>query len=140
MPVWRPCGSCPRSIALLLTPDYDLVAPDILRMEVASALLKSRRKNEISARDAVEALEILSAAAVRIFPAADYVDTAFDIALRHGGSLYDAIYLALARGLNAPVVTNDAQLAVVSRASQIRALMISGGPPRLPRAALRRVR
>ena len=109
----------------------------------------------LSANSGAEALEILSAAAVRMFPAADYVDAAFtellwlgdvgmfpaadyvdaafDLALGHGGSLYDGIYLALARSLNAPVVTNDARLAAVARASHIRALMIGGGPPRLPR-------
>ncbi len=119
--------------ALLLTPDYDLVSPDLLRTEVAGALLKSLRKKQISSRDAVEALEILSAAGVRMFPAADYVDAAFHIALDHGGSLYDGIYLALARSLNAPVVTNDARLAAVAKAGHIRALMIGAGPPRLPR-------
>lgn len=116
--------------ALLLSPDYDLAAPDILRTEVGSALLKALRRNEITAPEAVEALDVLSTAGVRLFPAADHVDTAFHIARRHGGSLYDAIYVALACALKAPIVTNDAQLAQVARASRARAIMIAEGPPR----------
>ncbi len=122
------------SAALLLAPDYDLVAPDILRMEVASALLKALRRKEMAAADAVEALDTLSAAAIRMFPAADHVDTAFQLARRHGGSLYDAIYVALALHLHAPLVTHDAQLATVAKASGVRIALISEGLPRPSRS------
>ncbi len=115
--------------ALLLAPDYDLAAPDILRMEVASALLKALRRNEITAPEAVEALDTLSAAALRLFPAGDHLQTAFHIARRHGGSLYDAIYVALARALRAPIVSNDVQMAEVAKASGVRAILIAEGPP-----------
>lgn len=118
-----------QNAALLLAREYDLVAPDIIRMEVGSALLKAMKRNEITPEDAVEALQGLSAAALRIFPAADHVDRAFQIAERHGGSLYDAIYISLARSMDAPVVTNDGQLAMVAKAARVRAMMIGAGSP-----------
>lgn len=115
--------------ALLLTPEYDLVAPDIIKTEVGSALLKALRRNEITAEEGNESLYLLSIAAVRMLPAVEHVKAAFRIAERHGGSLYDAIYISVARGLDAPVVTNDTRLADVARSAGVRAALIATGPP-----------
>ncbi len=126
-----------QNAARLLDPGYDLAAPDLLSMEVASALLKALRRREISAGEAFEALEVLSAAGLRLFPADDYVDRAFQVTRRHGGSLYDGIYVALAQSLGAPVVTSDTRLAATATAAGIRAIMISEGPPRPKRGSHR---
>ena len=115
--------------ALFLGPDYELVAPDLLRIEVGSALLKALRRKEITDADGAEALRALLPAAVRLIPSTHHADAAFEIARRHGGSLYEAVYISVAHTLDTPVVTNDTALAKVARKAKVRALMVADGPP-----------
>lgn len=119
--------------ALLLASEYDLVAPDLILLETGSAILKAFRRGEISAPEGEEALGELLPAAVRMLPASQQAGEAFGIAQRFGGSLYDAVYVALAKSLAAPIVTNDEQLAAVARKAQVKAVMIAEGPPAIPR-------
>ena len=115
--------------ALLLAPRYDLVAPDLILLEVGGVLLRALRRDEIGLAEATEAFAARLPAAVRTFPAVDDGEAAFDVARRHGGTIYDAVYVALARRLNAPVITNDAGLASVARKAKARARMIADGAP-----------
>ena len=105
------------------------MAPDLLRLEVGSALLKAIRRKEITVEEGHAAMARLSAATIRLLPSADHADAAFQIAARHGGSLYDAIYVSIARSLDAPVVTNDATLAAVAKAVRVRSFLIAKGLP-----------
>ena len=66
---------------------------------------------------------------MRPFPAVEDGEDAFDIVRLYCGTIYDALYLALARRLEAPVITNDEELADVARKAKVRALMIADGPP-----------
>lgn len=78
------------------------MAPDLIHLEVGSTLLKAMRRDEVPITDSVEVLSALLPAAIRALPSADHVETAFEIARGHGGSIYDAVYIALARTLGAP--------------------------------------
>ncbi len=118
--------------ALLLAPEYQLVAPDLIRLEVGSALLKAIRRDEMTLEDGEEALGTLLPAAVRMLRSEDHIESAFDIAQRLGGSIYDAIYIALARTLDAPISTNDKELAATARKAGIQASPIADGVPALP--------
>lgn len=115
---------------LLLASEYDLAAPDLIRAEVASALLKAARLNWIGAEHARRSLEEMATAPIRLHPAIDHVNAAFHLAQRHGGPLYDATYISLAQFLRAPLITNDAALAAVARAAGVRASLVADGPPR----------
>ena len=44
-----------------------------------------------------------------MIPVAERVAKALVLVREHGGSLYDGLYLSLARALDAPVVTSDAR-------------------------------
>jgi len=116
----------------LVGSDYDLVAPDVLAMEVASAILKALRRKLITSEQADEAIELLLTAPVRLLPSAKHVEPAFTNARRYGGSLYDSVYLDLAHTLQCPVVTNDHSLAQVAKKTGVRGILISAGlpPPR----------
>ena len=114
--------------ALLLTSQFELIAPDLIRLEVGSALLKALRRKQIAPADCEEALRTLLPAAVRFVPTSNHVFTAFGIAQRLGGSIYDATYISLAQSLDAPVITNDAQLAAIARKARVKAMMVSEGP------------
>lgn len=120
--------------ALLLAPEYQLVAPDLIRLEVGNALLKAIRRNEVTLEDGEEALGMLLPAAVRTMRSEDDVETAFDIAQRLGGSVYDAIYIALAQSLDAPISTNGMDMAATARKAEVQALLIADGVPSLPQS------
>lgn len=117
--------------ALLLIPEYDLVAPDLIHLEVGSALLKAVRRDEVPITDSVEVLSALLPATLRTLPSADHIETAFEIARGHGGSIYDALYIALARTLGAPLITADRRLATVAGKAKVCATLIADGPPAL---------
>ena len=114
--------------AALLDSGDELVAPDTLRVEVASALLKALRRDAIDSAAALEALSLLTEGVIRIIPVAERVAKALVLVREHGGSLYDGLYLSLARELDAPVVTSDARMADVALAAAVRTRMIGAAP------------
>ena len=114
--------------AALLDSADELVAPDYVRIEVASALLKALRRGAIDRADADEALAVLSEGAVRTLPAAERCAEALAIAREHGGSLYDALYVAVARELEGRVITQDSRLAEVARSAGVEAIMLGDAP------------
>jgi hypothetical protein len=114
---------------LLLAQEFELVAPALIRIEIASALLKASRRKEIAAADIEEALDLILPNAIRFLSIDDYVRPAFEIARRLGGSLYDGIYIAAARDLGAPLITDDATMGETARRARIKTLMIADGPP-----------
>ena len=117
------------SAALLLDAKCELIAPDLMRLEVANALLKAARRGVIDFADAVAALTRLSAPSVRFERAGPYVEPAFEVAERHGGSVYDGTYIALAKAFSAVVATNDMDLAKTARSAEVRVWHLSEPPP-----------
>jgi predicted nucleic acid-binding protein len=90
--------------------DVTLAAPELLDAEVGQTL---RRKvlvtKELDAELAAQALDDLAATTLLRYDHADLVARAWE--LRHNLSFYDALYVALAELLEAPLVTVDARLA-----------------------------
>lgn len=115
--------------AVYLSPEYQLVAPDLIVLEVSSVLLKAARRKEITVAQSKEVLVSFLPGTLRILPAAQHAEEAFTIAERHGGSVYDAVYISVARSLGAPVLTNDRQLAAVAGRVKVRSLMVEDAPP-----------
>jgi predicted nucleic acid-binding protein len=94
-----------------------LVAPGILRTEVANALLLGLRLDPL---DVVGRVRLLLAAGI------DLVDRglvgladAVDLAARHRLTVYDAAYLGLAMELGGELATTDRALAAAARAEGI---------------------
>ncbi|MCC7047083.1 MAG: type II toxin-antitoxin system VapC family toxin [Alphaproteobacteria bacterium] len=100
----------------LLDSSRELVAVDLIRLEVRSAILKAVRTKRLPPSDATEAIGTFDRTPVRSFPATDHASAAYAIADRHGGSLYDACYIALARSLDAPLATDDEGMAKIAEA------------------------
>ena len=110
----------------VLDPAHELHAPDLLRLEFDSVLVKRLRKREIRSG----AADIIRAA-VRELPlrwhqSEELRDAAFAIACETSVSVYDALFAALAVLLDAKLVTADrklrAALAGTSLAGQVRTL------------------
>jgi predicted nucleic acid-binding protein len=113
----------------LLGSGHDLVAPDLLRLEVGSALLRAVRRKELTRGEAGEVIRSLLPEAVRFLPPGEEVAAPFEIAERHGGSIYDAVYIALARALRAPISTDDAELARTARKAGVTAVLVKDDFP-----------
>ena len=84
--------------------------PDFFYAECASAFVNYVRLMKYPPDDAKKDLTELHALALKVAPTADLALQAFNIALAHRISGYDAGYVALAAQINAPLVTADEKL------------------------------
>jgi predicted nucleic acid-binding protein len=92
----------------LLRDGEDLCAPHLLDVEVAQVLRRYASMREITPDRGAEALADLAAMSVMRYPHGPLLERAWD--LRDSASVYDAVYLALAEALDAPLVTCDARI------------------------------
>ena len=108
----------------LLASEERLVAPSLIRTEVAAALARRARFREIEPHDAETAmglwLQTLRDGVIGL--AADDADlvTALGLAMELSHPLLDCLYLALAERLGAPLVTADKKFVNKARASHAR--------------------
>jgi predicted nucleic acid-binding protein len=95
---------------LLFAPGALLAAPALLDIEVLQALRRLDQNGAIpsSRSDLIESLRALR---IRRYPHDILLDDIW--ALRHHATAHDAAYVALARQLDATLVTRDARLAAV---------------------------
>ncbi|WP_375493328.1 type II toxin-antitoxin system VapC family toxin [uncultured Nostoc sp.] len=88
-----------------------LIAPQIIRIEVSSALLRLYRMNILLHPDAVALLqewhEALQSQVITLEDNATDIKVAESIALEHRHTLPDCIYIAVALRLQIPLVTAD---------------------------------
>lgn len=85
-----------------------LAVPHLVDVEVAQVLRRFARSREIGEPRALAAMEdFLDLPLVR-YPHAPILGRAFE--LRRNATMYDAVYLALAEALGAPLLTCDAKL------------------------------
>jgi len=87
-----------------------LLAPDLLLCEAANALWKKLMRREITAREAAQALDLLMASGVDLRPSAPLLGRALELARRLRHPVCDCVYLALAQGEGATLVTADQRL------------------------------
>jgi predicted nucleic acid-binding protein len=95
--------------ARLFADDHELHAPHLLDVEIVQALRRLVRTGEVSAGRADEAIEDLTDLDLHRHAHIDLLGRAWK--LRDNISAYDAMYVALAEGLEAPVVSCDSPLA-----------------------------
>lgn len=86
-----------------------LAAPHLIDAETAQALRRYVRAGEIGDRRGREALADLADLPIRRYPHMFLLPRVWD--LRHNLTAYDAVYVALAELLDAPLVTRDRRLA-----------------------------
>jgi predicted nucleic acid-binding protein len=89
-----------------------LYAPHLIDVEVAQVLRRYVREKLFGAERGVEALEDLADFPIARYPHQPFLPRIWE--LRHNVTAYDAVYLALAEALAAPLVTCDAKLASAS--------------------------
>lgn len=94
--------------ALMFAADTALAAPALLDVEVLQALRKLDLQGAIPA-SRTDLVESLRALRIRRYPHASLLDAVWS--LRRNATAYDAAYIALARQLDATLVTRDTSLA-----------------------------
>lgn len=113
------------AVSLLDSP-RELLAPDLLYPEAGNILWKKVGRGEIEARDARDILAALVHVPLSVVPSSTLVEAALEIALVHGRTVYDGLYVALAVARDAVLVTADGRLVEVLRegplAGHVRAL------------------
>ena len=94
-----------------------LSAPYLLDAEVGQVLRRYALRREITPTRATAALRDLLTLPINRYEHAPLLERAFD--LYENVTFYDALYLALAEGLDAPLLTRDQALAQVPRTHAI---------------------
>lgn len=90
--------------------DDDVLAPDLLLVEVANALWRKTAVREISPREADAALDLVRRSGIDLRPAVPLLPRAMEMARRLDHPVYDCVYLALAEREHAKFVTADQRL------------------------------
>ncbi len=107
----------------LLTPEYELLAPDLLWAEFGNALWKKHRRHELDQRTATSLLQDFSRVPIGYHASRQWSAPALELAIRHGVTVYDALYLALAVGSGCRVMTADRRLQDACRGGTLRRLV-----------------
>jgi predicted nucleic acid-binding protein len=89
----------------------ELLAPEFILIEAANVLRTRHRRGEVTAADAQSSIAELPSAFARVTADAPLIESALGLALDLPVSVYDALYVALARVEGCPLVTADARLA-----------------------------
>lgn len=105
----------------------ELAVPDLFYVETSAALWKRVRRRELEPQYARRAMRLLAKAPLVPRPALPLLFPAADLALECHITFYDAIYVALARELEATLVTTDERLlrALSGHSVQVRHLQES---------------
>jgi predicted nucleic acid-binding protein len=91
--------------------ELSLLVPDLFWAEIGSALCKAVRRQACNADEARAALATLEEQSITTLPTLELMRPALDIALGYGRSIFDGVYVALARELNCELITADEKLA-----------------------------
>ncbi len=97
------------------------LVPQLWHMETRNSLLTAERSKRLSVRGATERLDALKGLPIRTDVDPDF-QSAFDLARAHELSIYDALYLELARRESAELATLDGAL---SRAAAAEGVALS---------------
>lgn len=100
-----------------------LVAPDLLRLEIASIAAKKVWKGEASLEVGSRAVSAIDEFVVATRGSDPLMERIFVLAATHRFSAYDSAYLALAEAEQAPVVTFDEKLIARAREAGLGTLV-----------------
>ena len=94
----------------ILSSKHELLAPDLIWVEVGNVIWKKWRRGEVPGHAAGDLLQDFHRYPVQTFASRALMTAAWDLAERYSQSFYDSLYLALAASVECPLVTADLKL------------------------------
>lgn len=98
--------------------DSLLIAPDLIFPEIGNILWKKAKFKELASREIVEIINAIELFPLKIEPSKPVFRLAVEIGMNHGITVYDAIYIALARIYDASLATADRKLIEALQATE----------------------
>jgi predicted nucleic acid-binding protein len=102
----------------------DLIAPDLILIEVGNAFWRYIQRGHLELQEAREILSRLPAAFSRLVPPHELVGEALGLAKEYDHPIYDCCYLALAQREGQSLVTLDRDLAKLAERSGVKAELL----------------
>jgi predicted nucleic acid-binding protein len=99
--------------------DQTAVVPPIFPSEVTNALVAAHRRGRIDRSIITDELGDLANLPIVVESAAMTITDEIELAIKHGLTIYDAMYLALARRQRVTLVTRDKRLADAARGERL---------------------
>jgi predicted nucleic acid-binding protein len=90
--------------------DVMLFAPDLIYPEVGNILWKKQRMKELTRSEAEEITDAIISLPLKIETSKLLLPLAMDIAMAYGITIYDALYLSMARIYETKMITADRKL------------------------------
>ncbi len=90
--------------------DFELMAPDLIYPEIGNILWRKFHHDELSATEVEAVHQGVAAVPFHVSSAKELLGLALDLAMTLNRTVYDCMYLAVAIGLDAPLVTADRKL------------------------------
>ena len=103
------------------------ISVDLVIKETVNAIWKRVRRKEISLEEAksmFEAMKEILNKAVIIENEMDYIDEAFEISIRRNITVYDSLYIALAKKKKLGLLTADEMQAQAASLEGVRAIVL----------------
>ena len=91
--------------------EYDLIAPDLILPESGNILWKKVQRRELTLAEARLVIKGIERQPINVFPSELVVESALEIAVDAGRTVYDSCYIALAMLNACHVITADQRLA-----------------------------
>jgi predicted nucleic acid-binding protein len=95
----------------LRTPEFELIAPELILAEIGNAFWKRSHHKLLSAGDVHDMIRLAHRPFSWLVPLADLLVDASDLSTRLDHPICDCFYLTLAQRHDAPLVTADSKLA-----------------------------
>jgi predicted nucleic acid-binding protein len=91
--------------------DVEFIVPDIFWPEFGNIMWKAARVKRISSDRSFSGLALLKDLNIPTYPSSDFLVEALQIALAHGRTFHDSLYVALAVRTRTNLITADERLA-----------------------------
>jgi len=109
-----------RLLAKVEKKDIDLLAPDLIYPQAGNILWKKQRLKEFTRSEVEEITDAILSLPLKIESSQPLLSLALDIAVAYGITVYDAVYVSLAKVYEATLITADRRLVDVLAKSDLR--------------------
>ena len=102
-----------------------VVSLDLSIKEVANALWKKVLREEMTAQDASKIIsDLIGAEVIRLTDQRNYIQKAFEIAVKNKITIYDSLFIALAKELRTELITSDSRQAEFAEKEGVRVRIV----------------